>query len=106
MARYILLVQLSIPAELEALFNDLYDNEHIPNVLAIPGVTSCTRFKLEWGDQGMADYMAIWEVDDPDLPKTETWKIASDKGAWRMHIRPHLRIRMHGMYKMLNQPPC
>ena len=47
MAGYLYVVQMDVPDELEDDFNRIYDTEHIPNILTVPGVNSCTRFKLE-----------------------------------------------------------
>ena len=50
MADYIYFVQLDIPQELEEDFNRIYDAEHVPNLLTVPGVKSCTRYRLESAD--------------------------------------------------------
>ena len=47
MADYILLIQMDIPAELEDDFNHYYNTQHVPNLLQVEGVHSCTRFRLE-----------------------------------------------------------
>ncbi len=46
MADYLYIVQMDIPADKEADFNRIYDTQHVPNILTVPGVESCTRFKL------------------------------------------------------------
>ena len=50
MADYIYLVQMDIPQELEADFNRIYDTQHVPNIVQVPGVHSCTRYRLESTD--------------------------------------------------------
>ena len=47
MGDYIYLVQLDIPEEHEDDFNRIYDEEHIPLILEVPGVEKCTRYKME-----------------------------------------------------------
>jgi hypothetical protein len=96
---YLYIAQTSIPKEYEDEFNRLYSDEHLPHLLKVKGVRLARRYKLEWGDPGMADYVAVYEVDDPNLPKTAEWKAASDKGDWSVKIRPHLTVRLHGMYR-------
>ena len=55
MAGYIYLVQMDIPPELEEDFNRIYDTQHVPNILTVPGVSSCTRYRVESGDvEGVA----------------------------------------------------
>ena len=36
-AKYVFMVSMDVAAEKEALFNEVYDREHIPNLLAVPG---------------------------------------------------------------------
>ena len=104
MSTYLYIAQLSIPPQHEDLFNDLYDKEHIPNILQVPGVESAKRYKLEWSEQAeMPQYLAVYELEDPQLPNTDTWKAASDKGEWSVKVRPHLTTRLHGMFKSINK---
>ena len=46
-APYVYLVQMDIPAEHEAAFNRIYDTEHVPEILKVPGVRGCSRYVLE-----------------------------------------------------------
>lgn len=98
--KWIYVVQLEIPAAHEATFNRLYDDEHVPALLAVPGVRSCQRYKMEWADTPtMPRYLAIYEVDGPDVPKSPAWRAASDSGNWPHQVRPHLTVRQHGMFQ-------
>ena len=36
--RYIFMVSMDVDADKEALFNEVYDQEHVPNLLKVPGV--------------------------------------------------------------------
>ena len=96
---YLYVAQVSIPKEYESELNRLYDDEHVPNLLKVPGVRGCRRYKLEWGDPEMPSYLALYDLDDPNLPKTDAWITASDKGDWAVKIRPHLTVRLHGMFR-------
>ena len=53
MADYILVVQLDVDKKHEKEFNELYDNEHVPNLLSVPGVVSGQRYELERGGEGI-----------------------------------------------------
>ena len=102
MANYMYLVQMDIHAELEDDFNRIYDTQHVPNILTVPGVHSCIRYRVESGDtDGMARYLAIYEIDSPDLPNTDAWKSASDKGDWITQIRPFATNRSRVVYKRI-----
>ena len=45
--RYVLMASMDVTPEVEALFNEVYDTEHVPNLLQVPGVHSVTRMKGE-----------------------------------------------------------
>ena len=46
-AKYVFMVSMDVAAEKEALFNEVYDREHIPNLLAVPGVLGVSRVKSQ-----------------------------------------------------------
>jgi hypothetical protein len=51
-------------------YNDWYDNEHVRDILAVPGFTSARRYKVHGpaGDgTGAPAYLAIYEIDADDL---------------------------------------
>jgi hypothetical protein len=102
MADYIYLVQMDIPAELEAEFNRIYDTEHVPNILKAPGVQGCARYRLESTNAaGMARYAAVYTIDSPDVPSSAGWQAESEKGAWPTAIRPYTTNRSHSIFKRL-----
>ena len=102
MADYMYVVQMDIPDELEDEFNRVYDTQHVPNIIQAPGVHACSRFKLESADvAGVARYLAVYEIDSPDIPETDGWKAESEKGDWPTKIRPHTRNRSHLIFKRL-----
>jgi hypothetical protein len=92
-------VQQGIPAAVEDRFNTLYDGDHIPLMMQVPGVKSCTRYRLAWSDSGdVPDYLAIYGIEDSALPKSEAWKAQSGKGAWPTQMRPHFTARRNGVF--------
>ena len=42
-ARYVFIASMDVDADKEAVFNEVYDAEHIPSLLSVPGVRSATR---------------------------------------------------------------
>ena len=90
MADYVYIAQMDIPPEHEAEFNRIYDHDHIPIILKVPGVRSCTRFALEHGSvANIPKYTAVYEIDSPDVVTSDAWKEAIDQGEWKPKIRPH-----------------
>ena len=43
--KYVFIVSMDVAPEKEALFNEVYDREHVPNLLKVPGVRSAMRFR-------------------------------------------------------------
>jgi hypothetical protein len=101
--QWIYVVQLSIPAEHDDVFNELYDSDHIPAIMTVPGVKWCRRYKMAWSDsEEMPTYLAYYAVDNPDVPRSDAWIAAAGSGEWPGRIRPHLTARMHGMFQLLD----
>jgi len=93
-ARYFYMVTFEIDEADEALFNDIYETEHIPNILKVPGVLGVARFRDHTpNERGWLVYSAMYYLDRADLPDTEKWKTESDKGRWAPMIRPRIKSR-------------
>ena len=45
-SRYLFIASMDIEADREKLFNEVYDEEHVPNLLKVPGVLSIARFQM------------------------------------------------------------
>ena len=45
--KYLFIVSMDVTKEKEALFNEVYDTEHVPLLLKVPGVQAVTRWKTE-----------------------------------------------------------
>ena len=109
--RYIFIASMDVDPGVEALFNEVYDQEHVPELLKVPGVVSVTRWKkvpaelsiggelMPVGDLEPA-YIAIYELESPDVIKSEAWTAAVDKGRWASEVRPHTRNRHHVMHQV------
>ena len=93
-APYFYMVSFEIDPADEALFNEIYDTEHVPNILKVPGVVGITRFRDHLpNDSGWLVYSAMYFITKQDLPDTLEWKIESDKGRWAPMIRPKVKSR-------------
>ncbi|HEV2673026.1 MAG TPA: hypothetical protein VGV37_00705 [Aliidongia sp.] len=100
MSDFLYIAQLAIPAEKEEEFNAIYDAGYIPALLSVPGVLKADRYKLIWSDvDEMPEYLATYELEAPEIPNSPAWKAASVNCGWAEHIRPHLVVRRHGMFR-------
>jgi len=112
-AKYLFVVSMDVTREKEALFNEVYDTEHVPLLLKVPGVRAVTRWKTEpaafnlGGERKVLDggtepnYMAIYEIDTPDVLLSKEWAEAGEKGRWPGEVRPFTSNRRHIVRKAL-----
>lgn len=101
MSEYLYLVQMDVPPALEAEFNRIYDTQHIPEILKVPGVLGVRRYALERPVPGVPKYAAVYRVAAADVPQSAAWVAASDSGEWKPKIRPHTFNRIHALFKAL-----
>jgi hypothetical protein len=110
-SRYIFMVTMDVDPDKEALFNEVYDQEHIPNLLQVPGVHAATRLKGEpfamsiGGEETKvahegAAYCAIYEIDGPHVLTSAEWAKAGEAGRWPKEVRPFTCNRRHAVYKV------
>lgn len=100
MADYILVVQLEVPEAHDAEFNRLYDGEHVPNLLSVPGVSGGQRYKLEGEGDDMLRYLATYEIDTPDIPDSGEWQEKANTPGWS-EVRKHITARRRGVFRKM-----
>ena len=109
-APYIYLVQIDVPPYLDAEVNRVYDSEHIPHLLGVPGCLSCTRYRLVGGDtDGAPQFTAMWGMSRPDItglygPNGKAWTAATVGSQYDEKIRPHVTQRSHHILQRIAPP--
>ena len=111
-AKYLFIVSMDVASEKEALFNEVYDTEHIPFITAVPGVLGATRSVREpltmmlAGEKRVMDpgdepkYCAIYELESPEVLLSEAWAEAGERGRWPGEVRPFTTNRRHILRKV------
>lgn len=70
---YIVVLTNPASADHEAAYNAWYDDVHIPEITALPGVLSATRFMLTpeqpEGSTYEHAYLALYEIDGSDVQR-------------------------------------
>ncbi|MBI3916165.1 MAG: hypothetical protein HY322_04065 [Betaproteobacteria bacterium] len=111
--KWIFTAAMDVDPDKEALFNEVYDEEHIPLIRKVPGVISATRVKLDTlritmggetrtvDPQGAPRYAAIFELESPDVLTSPAFAKAVDQGRWPTQLRPYTRNRHHTLYKVI-----
>ena len=112
--RYLFIAAMDVEPEKEALFNEVYDTEHVPNLIKVPGLISVARFRREpltmsiGGELKTIDfvdeprYTALYEVEGPDVMSTPAWGKAVEEGRWPAQVRPYTKNRKHTLYRKLD----
>ena len=106
-SKYLFIASMDVEPDKDSLFNEVYDQEHVPNLLTVPGVVSVARFKMRdltmliggeakrmrFDDQPR--YHALYEIESPDVLLSDQWGDAVERGRWPDQVRPHTRNRRH-----------
>jgi hypothetical protein len=110
-SRYLFVASMDVDATKEALFNEVYDSEHVPNLLKVPGVHAVTRvvgepfaFSIGGAEKQVAHdgprHSAIYEIDGPHVLVSPEWAAAVEAGRWPTEVRPFTHNRRHALYKV------
>jgi hypothetical protein len=93
-APFCMMITFEVAREDEKEFNDVYDNEHVPNILKVDGVLEVIRFRdASPNAKGNFVYSAIYFLARENLHETAEWKAYSEVGRWAPEIRPKLKSR-------------
>jgi len=107
------MASMDVAPEKDALFNEVYDEEHAPNLLKVPGVISVTRLTqeplvLSMGGkekeivaESEPKYTAIYEIESPHVLVSQEWAEAVEKGRWPEEVRPYTSNRRHVLRKVM-----
>ena len=110
--KYLFIVSMDVTPEKEALFNEVYDTEHVPYLLQVPGVLSASRAqrvaaatiiggqRKETG-AGEPAYTAIYEIESPDVLTSAAWREQAEKGRWPAEVRPHTSNHRHVVRRVM-----
>jgi hypothetical protein len=93
-APFCMMITFEIAPEDESEFNDIYDNDHIPNILKLKGVIEVIRFKdAAPNEKGLLVYSALYVLAQENLHQTPEWRELSDLGRWAPVMRPKVKSR-------------
>ena len=78
---------MDVESHREKLFNQLYDAEHLPLLLKLPGCVNAVRYHT--ATPGEPRYLCAYEVETAELPTSTRWTETSDIGRWKPEVRPY-----------------
>jgi hypothetical protein len=106
-SRFLFSAAMDVTPDREKIFHEVYDTEHVPLILTVPGVISAARFETRpltmmlggerktMDPQGAPRFHALYELDSPDVLLSEAWARAVEQGRWPAQVRPHTSNRRH-----------
>ena len=112
-ARWFFVVSMDVAPEHEALFNEVYDTEHVPYLTVVPGVLSATRtvrepldlllggstHRVDPGDE--PKYSVTYEIAGPEVLTSAAWGEAGERGRWATEVRPLTHNRRHVLRRQI-----
>ena len=113
--RYLFSAAMDVDPSKDALFHEVYDKEHIPALLEVPGVVSASRFRLRdltmmiGGERktividNEPTYNALYELEGPEVLTSDKWAEAVERGRWPAQVRPYTKNRRHVLYRNISQ---
>ena len=111
--RYVFIASMDVDPDKEDLFNEVYDTEHVPCLLDVPGVIAVTRLKAQDFEVSMGGELrsvprgetplwhAIYEIESPEVMKSAAWAEAVERGRWPSEVRPYTRNRRHSLQRVM-----
>jgi hypothetical protein len=104
------MVSMDVEPDREKLFNEVYDEEHVPTLMRVPGVLSVVRYErheltMAIGGQvkqmpvSHPKYHALYEVESPEVLVGDAWAKSIELGRWPEQVRPFTMNRQHLLAK-------
>lgn len=111
--RYLYTAAMDVDPDRQELLEEVYDTEHIPALLKVPGVLSVARFKRQeltmiMGGERLSIVLddeplnsALYEIESPEVLTSEAWAKAVDTGRWPEQVRPYTSNRRAVLKRMM-----
>ena len=112
-APYEFTASMDVQPDKESLFHEVYDREHVPSLLTVPGLISVARFKVEPLTMSIGGELrtividneprfgAVYEIESPEVLTSDAWAKAVEQGRWPAQVRPYTRNRRHVLHRRI-----
>ncbi len=111
--RYLLIASMDVRPDKEALFNEVYETEHVPMLRQVPGVVGVHRLVkrplqlciggelVQVDTSGEPKYSAMYEIESPEVLTGDAWGAAVEQGRWPQEVRPFTLHRRHVLREVM-----
>ena len=95
----LMMVWMDVPADKEEEFNHWYNEEHLPELLAIPGVLNAARYEAV---RSGPKHLACYELESPAVVQTEAFT-SRKPTEWAQRIGPRVIATnlINNVYQMI-----
>lgn len=83
LGKVLLIVEVDIPSDREAEFNQWYSHVHLPDLLRVPGFLSARRYVRK---NGSPKYLAVYEIEDEEAFNQPQFANARGWGPFASHV--------------------
>jgi hypothetical protein len=96
----LMIVWADIPAEMEDDFNSWYNEEHLAELLSVPGVLNAARYEAT---SSGPKHMAVYELESPAVVETDAFK-SRPRTEWGTRVSPSVigTNFMNNVYEMIH----
>lgn len=96
----LMIVWVDVPPETEDEFNRWYNEEHLAELLAVPGVLSAARYEAV---KSGPKHMAVYELESPAVIQTDAFK-NRPRTEWGQKVSPSVigSNLMNNVYEMIH----
>ncbi len=96
----LMIVWADIPGEMEDDFNRWYNEEHLAELLSVPGVLSAARYEAT---SSGPKHMAVYELESPAVVETEAFT-SRPRTEWGSRVSPSIigTNFMNNVYEMIH----
>ena len=111
-SKYLFVASMDVDPAKEALFNDVYNTEHCPELGKVNGVGEITRYEAEafkvmiggeirtMAPDGRPRFHAVYEIESPEVLTSAAWGEAVELGRWPEQVRPYTTNRRHTLLRL------
>ena len=111
-ARYLLIAAMDVDRAHEAVFNEVYDSEHVPSLSRVAGVKAIARYErvplamsiggeIRQIESDAPRYHALYDLDNAEVLTGDQWADAVELGRWPSEVRPFTTNRRHILLRRL-----
>ena len=111
-SKYLFIASMDVDPAKEALFHEVYNTEHCPELSKVAGVGPITRFEAQAfqvliggqtqtvSPEGQPRFHAMYEIESPEILSSAEWGEAVELGRWPEQVRPFTTNRRHTLLRL------